>query len=284
MGSRGGRRGEQRQGQHHELSPTEPSIQNRPFCTQQCLLGLAYGLPLDKNCPNSHHHGQQKRIERLDFLRRIRDQLATDRGPDADCTLLYRSGARGSLFKVRLSTHGYTLVAKGVESVDRAYLQHENDMYDHLRAIQGKYVPVCLGSIDLLRPHHYDGRIHTHFLFLGWAGRPLFDCHCQASRAQVVQGVAMIFKAIHRLRVLHRDAEPRNMLCEGGALMVVDFEGAEFRGRQPLGSMVANGQTLKRKREKSQKQGKDDFTRELESAVEKASRCITKPTPSRSLM
>jgi hypothetical protein len=44
ISSRGGRRGEQRQGQHKELSPTEPSIQNRPSCTQQCLLGLAIQL------------------------------------------------------------------------------------------------------------------------------------------------------------------------------------------------------------------------------------------------
>ena len=52
--------------------------------------------------------------------------------------------------------------------------------------------------------------------------------------------------------------------------MVVDFERAEFRDRQPLGSIDANGQKRKRKRGTPQEKGKNDFARELESAVEKA--------------
>jgi hypothetical protein len=174
-------------------------------------------------------------------------------------------------------------VAKGVETDDRAYLQHENLMYDQLRAIQGKYVPVCLGSIDLLRPHHYDGRIHAFLVpRLGWTALVRLSRPGQSSAARP-RGRDDI-KEIHRLSVLHRDAEPRNILYEGGTLMVVDFERAEFRGRQPLSSIVANVQTRKRKRGKWRKQVKDDFASELESAVEKASRCIAKPTPSRSLM
>jgi hypothetical protein len=275
-GSRGGRRANQRQDPRHVPKPTkEPSIQDRPFCTQKCLLGLAYGLlPQDKSCPNSHDHEQRERIGRLDFLSRVRDQLATDRGPDADCAPLYRSGARGSLFKVRLSAYGYTLVAKGVESLDRGHLQHENNVYDRLRAIQGKYIPVCLGSVDLLRPYYYDSGVFKHFLFLGWAGRPLFDSHSQISSAQLVQQVTTIFKAIHRLHILHRDAEPRNILCQDGTVMVIDFERAEFRGHQPRGLTAANGQARKGKRGVPQIQSKDDFERELESAVMKASRCM----------
>ena len=82
---------------------------------------------MDENCPNSDHHGQVH-IARLEFLRLVRNQLATDRGRDADCAPLYRSRARGSLYKVRLSSHGYTLVAKGMEDLDRAHLQHENEI------------------------------------------------------------------------------------------------------------------------------------------------------------
>ncbi|KAH7012653.1 uncharacterized protein B0I36DRAFT_369779 [Microdochium trichocladiopsis] len=272
-GKRGRRQGEQReQGQ-----ATKPNIQGRPFCTQQCLLGLAFGGPTDENCPNSDHHGQGH-IDRLEFLRRIRDQLAMDRGRDADCAPLHRSGARGSLFKVRLSTHGYTLVAKGMEGLDRACMQHENEMYDRLRAIQGKHIPVCLGSIDLIRPYYYDSGVYVHFMFLSWAGRPLFDCGDQTNKAGVVKAVTTIFKAVHKLRVLHRDAEPRNILCDtnSGNLMVVDFERAEFRGRQPLGSIGRSGLNRKRKRGASQKQGKDDFARELESAVDNVSSCVVR--------
>ena len=177
---------------------------------------------------------------------------------------------------MRLSSRGYTLVAKGMESFDRACLQHENKIYDQLQAIQGKHIPVCLGSIDLVRPYYYDSGVYMHFMFLSWAGRPLFDCDDQINKLDAVKAVGTIFKAVHRLRILHRDAEPRNILCDtnSGNLMVVDFERAEFRGRQPLGSIGPNGRNRKRKRGISQNQGKDEFAGELESAVEKVSRCV----------
>lgn len=128
-----------------------------------------------------------------------------------------------------------------MESLDRAYLQHENEMYDGLRAIQWKHVPVCLGSIDLVRPYYYNSDVYVHFMFLSWAGRLLFDCGDQA-KTDFVRGVATIFKAVHELRVLHCDAEPRNILYDtnSGNLMVVNFERAEFRGRQPLDSVGPN--------------------------------------------
>ncbi len=143
-------------------------------------------------------------------------------------------------------------------------------------AWQGKYVPVCLGSIDLVLPYYYDSGVYVHFMFYSWAGRPLFDCGDLANKARVVGAVTAIFKAVHKLCVLHHDAEPRNILCDtnSGGLMVVDFERAEFSGRQPLGSIGPNGLNWKRKRGISQKQGKDEFARELESAVEKVSRCV----------
>ncbi|KAK0621856.1 hypothetical protein B0T17DRAFT_509165 [Bombardia bombarda] len=89
-GSGGQRRhdGGEKQGQSRA---TKPSIQSRSYCTQQCLLGLANGGPTDESCPNWDHHGQ-RHISRLEFLRLIRDQLATDRGMDADCAPLHRTG------------------------------------------------------------------------------------------------------------------------------------------------------------------------------------------------
>ncbi|XP_044718710.1 kinase [Hirsutella rhossiliensis] len=208
-----------------------------------------------RNIPATEHHHRQGHINRLEFLRLIRDQLATDRGRDADCVSLYVSGARGSLFKVRLSSHGYTLVAKGVESLDLACLQHENEI------------------IDLVRPCHSDSGVYVHFMFLSWAGQPLFNRADLAFKAGIDDAVSTILKAVHKLRVLHRDAEPRNILynTNTGKLMLVDFERAEFRGRRPLGLIVSNVQNRKRKRGILQKQKKDDFARELESAVESAS-------------
>ena len=120
-------------------------MQYQPFYTQQCLLGLAYCGPMDKNCPSSDHHGQVH-ITRPESLHLVRNQLAIDRGRDADCAPLYLFGARGSLFKVRLSSHGYTLVAKGMESLDRAHLQHKSEIFDRLWTIRGRHVPYVLAA------------------------------------------------------------------------------------------------------------------------------------------
>ncbi|KAF1817488.1 hypothetical protein P152DRAFT_454075 [Eremomyces bilateralis CBS 781.70] len=271
----GGNQGQHRGKQQQSGPATKSDIQSRPFCSQSCLLGLAYGGPADENCPNADYHGQEH-ISRFEFLRLIRDQLATDRGCDADCTPLYLSGARGSLFKVRLSSHGYTLVAKGVEGLDLALLQHENEMYNRLRPIQGKHIPVCLDRIDLVRPYYYDCGVYVHFMFLSWAGQPLFNCVVQAIKTDINDAVSAMLKAVHKLGVLHRDAEPRNILynTNSGKLMLVDFERAEFCDRQPLGLISPNAQSRKGKRKRGilQKQKNDDFTKELECAVETVSR------------
>jgi hypothetical protein len=268
-GNRVSRRGKARR----QGSTQKQNIQDRPFCTQACLKGLAHGGPMDEHCPNVKSHGQDH-IDRPSFLSLVRDQLARDRGRDADCVSMYRSGARGSLFKVRLTSHGYTLVAKGMQSAHQQFLRHENAMYDRLIRIQGTHIPVCIGNIELVRPWHYDGRVNSHFMFLSWAGRPLLDCPGGFGEAVVADKVAEIFKAMHKLRVLHSDAEPRNILCgEDGQLMAVDLERAKFHDRPPLSHLSPNNRTRKRKRGII-KQRRDEFAQELSEAVEKCCRVI----------
>ena len=210
-------------------------------------------------------------IDQAEFLHLLRAQLAEDRGPDADSASLYLSGSVGALFKVRLSAYGYTLVAKGVEAPAFARLQHEMKVYGQLRSIQGKYVPVCLGLIDLVLPYYYDGGIFEHFLLLSWAGRPLFKCVGQISEGPVIAAIARAFANIHRLQILHGDAEARNILYDRGP-MIVDFERAELCSREPLGSISPNSQNRKRKHGILQKQGNHRFARELNSVVENISR------------
>ncbi|KAK1479523.1 hypothetical protein CCUS01_04652 [Colletotrichum cuscutae] len=157
----------------------------------------------------------------------ISTSLAKDRGRDANTVPLYLSGSVVSLFKVRLSSYGYTLMAKGVKSLDLARLQHENE-------VTCKSGP----TIQLII-----------------AGRPLFDSANQAISTDVVS----------MLGILHGDAEPRNVLRD------------TFRCRPPLGSLSSNGQTQKRKRGGGggmlDKRRKGDFTKELESVVERCYLC-----------
>ncbi|KAI0868385.1 hypothetical protein GGS24DRAFT_482524 [Hypoxylon argillaceum] len=261
---RGGRsrgRGGKPRGQNRKYAPV--SIQDRPFCTQKCLLGLASGGDMDDRCPNFSSHPEQH-IEPSVFRRLLLEQLAKDRGSDADAMPLYLSGSVGALFKVRLSSHSYTLVAKGVEENHLARLQHEHRVYDWLSSIQGKHVPVCLGKVALVLPYYYDGGVFTHFLFLSWAGRPLFDIVRGTAKDTIISMTRKAFQAIHELKVLHRDAEPRNVLYDShnGSVMIVDFERAE------LISLNKKELTYKEKR------NQDNLIGELSLIISKVKQCI----------
>ncbi|KAI1765262.1 hypothetical protein GGR53DRAFT_465612 [Hypoxylon sp. FL1150] len=223
-------------------APASICIEDRLYCTHECLSGLAGGGPIDWECPNAADHGDQH-LNPSDFRRLIRVQLAQDRGSEADAAPLYISGAIGSLFKVRLSAYGYTLIAKGVEGRHLARLRHENKMYSRLQSIQGKHIPVCLGTIDLIIPYYYNGGVFEHFMFVSWAGNPLSEVAKTALiKTVVIDEVAAAFKAIHALQVLHGDAELRNVLYDvsNSNVMVVDFERAIVYNRRPLSSISPN--------------------------------------------
>ncbi|KAI0839001.1 hypothetical protein F5Y06DRAFT_286928 [Hypoxylon sp. FL0890] len=196
---------------------TQMRIQDRPFCTQKCLSGLASGGPIDDGCPNFSDH-TRRHISLSEFQCLIRAQSARDRGPDADAMPLYLSGSVGALFKIRLSSHGYTLGQR-------------REAYS-----------VCIGNMDLVLPYYYDGSVFKHFLFLGWAGRPLFDLPSETDKTAIVDAVSAGFKAVHDLHVLYGDAEPRNILydTDNSDVMIVDFKRAKLLNREPLGLINLN--------------------------------------------
>lgn len=185
---------------------------------------------IDPSCPNAQEHGKQH-LQRATFLKLIRTQLAVDRGRDADCCALNIQGARGALFKVRLSSHGYVFVVKGVEACDKGYLRHEARIYQRLRPVQGAHVPVCCGIINLRIPYLYHNAELTHLLFMSWSGQSvlgmikvdaisntLWDC--------LVYQKGVAIAALATLRVQHGDLEATNMTYDDrtGRFMVVDFE------------------------------------------------------------
>ncbi|KAI8722543.1 Protein kinase domain-containing protein [Fusarium sp. LHS14.1] len=236
------------------------TINERPYCTHDCLKGLAFGGPLDSQCPNAADHGHAH-LGIDEFLYRTREQLASDRGKDADCTPLHVSGSRGSLFKLRLSSHGYTLVAKGVEAADRDQLLHENEIYNHLHDLQGRFIPVCLSTIDLILPYYYDGGIYMHFMLMSYAGRPVLY-RLESIKPAIAENIMAVLSHLHEHRVLHRDAELRNVLYDDRTenCMMVDLMMSEVHMRQPSGG---NGMDVKN--EWRRKQEKDGFAREMQS-------------------
>jgi len=208
------------------------------------------------------------------FLALARIQLARDCGRGADCKPLYMKGSRGALLKFRLSSHGYTLVAKGMKQADRQHLLHESKVYNHLRSIQGSCIPVSLGIVDLELPYYYDTGIYISMLFLSWAGRSICQYLTPNNEACILDQVTHGLKALHEQRVLHNDVEPRSCLWDEqcSRLMLVGFERAVISIRLPLGALSPN---RKRNRQYMKLEiGDDGFDCEMRNARNWISRSI----------
>ncbi|KAG5931245.1 hypothetical protein E4U59_000471 [Claviceps monticola] len=242
---------------------------DRSYCTYECVRGLTFGTPLDKNCPNVKDHGS-KHISRQDFLRLMGEQLVGEEA-HANCEPINASGHIGHLFKIRLLSHGYTLVAKAVGISHGAPLIHEENMYNHLRALQGRFIPACPGRITLeglLRGEAYTYGAFRHFLFLSYAGKPVLEALFEVDNSVVSQVLATLAQ-LHQHRVMHHDAAPRNMLYDTctGRYMVVDLEMSKPIDREVLEAMNSYGEKRKRKREL--KAASESFAAESKSLLAK---------------
>ncbi|KAG6052182.1 hypothetical protein E4U17_005919 [Claviceps sp. LM77 group G4] len=207
----------------------QSDLVSRPYCTHECLRGLAFGGPLDKKCPNAGDHGS-KHIDRQEFLHLMREQLNGEKA-HANCKPINACGHIGHLFKICLLSHGYTLVSKAVGLGDGGILIHEEKMYNHLRDLQGHFIPVCPGRITLraiFRSREYDFDVFRHFLFLSYAGQPVLKALSKVDD-WVVSQVLDALAQLHQRGVMHRDAAPRNMLYDyrTGKYMVIDLELSE---------------------------------------------------------
>jgi hypothetical protein len=203
-------------------------------CTQRCLLGLKHGGLLDRKCPNNSQHrrgGYYDRhpIDESTFQLQIQAQLAETL--DKNCDPLWKQGARGSLFKIRHKTYGYTVAGKGTISAFIPDLQHEGAVYAQLINLQGSIVPVCLGNIDLELPYHLDLSVRiVHMLLMSWAGESpgeditSYDPHLQDELRQAVS-------KLEQGGVIHGDVREANILrnAERRGLMLIDFERSRFR-------------------------------------------------------
>ncbi|KAL8828634.1 MAG: hypothetical protein Q9170_006522 [Blastenia crenularia] len=203
-----------------------PKQQQRQYCTQACILGLARSHTIDESCPNASRHPRGKRGDTHSLTKPVlryllRQQLA--RTMDDHCQNLSLSGARGMLFKLSLAEHGYTFVGKA--TIDRyvPYLQHEGRIYDRLRKLQGQSIPVCLGNIDLATPWYGIGGTLVHMLLMSYGGEYLTFDETTSDR---LQQAADFETTIAAMGVRHEDMRSRNMLWhqETGRLLFIDFE------------------------------------------------------------
>ncbi|KAG6092899.1 hypothetical protein E4U31_007023 [Claviceps sp. LM219 group G6] len=238
-------------GKQHS-APDQP----HPYCSQKCLLGLMQREFLDPDCPNVTLHcqgevgeaGSLKRhpVDHAEWLLLLQEQFK--KSIDVGITYQGVVGARGALFKVTLLAYGYTFVSKGTVAGHIQHLEHEARVYERLKPIQGRYVPVFLGTIDL-RTMDKDYWIYfetyvVHMMFFSWGGI-LFHVH-RAGMDQletlhdvpwVDEGVRAL-KAVHNEGVLHCDVRWGNVLfnSETKGIMVIDFERAELLDGHATGS------------------------------------------------
>lgn len=193
------------------------------YCTQECLLGIANGTPLDKACPNVHLHGN-RHIGKQEFLERLKAQISRAGRPNAYCYPLNQEGGIGITFKVALVGYGYTFVAKATLISNWCFLHREGEMYKLVKDIQGSYVPVCLGMVRVYPELNYDGRHLSHFMALSWSGLPLegtFEGDETLLRASVLEAYSKLNDAGLR----HRDPRLSNMLYNPrlGRVMLIDL-------------------------------------------------------------
>ncbi|KAK8048274.1 hypothetical protein PG994_010004 [Apiospora phragmitis] len=240
----------------HRPPPEGSGAQEQPYCSQRCLLGMVQGGFLDSKCPNVRLHRQgdagdreHHPINHTEWIRLLREQLK--QSLDDGITPLGEGGARSVLFRVTLLAYGYTFVSKGTVQAFVKDLEHETAVYQRLRPIQGVYVPVFLGAIDLRsmsKIYYYDHRVYVvHLTFLSWGGSSISQWAKDGQ--QSLQGEAFrALQALHSEGVIHRDVRRANMLFnpDTNAVMLIDFERASLLQpiRPPLVQLVPN----KRKR------------------------------------
>ena len=234
-------------------------MENRAYCSHKCLRGLVVGETVDLGCPNMALHKMQDvkdvedaegmchSISHAKFLSLLSEQL--ERTLDHGIQPLKQGGARGVLFKVTLLAYGYTFVSKGTVQAFVKDFKHEAAVYQRLSTLQGRDIPVFLGTIDLhsiSRTYYFDHRVYVVYMaFLSWGGTELNAMAAtnrltEATERKVIQSLRMI----HKLGVIHADMRAANILYDSrtGNLMVIDFERAVLleSPRVPLGQLVPN--------------------------------------------
>ena len=236
-------------------SGSRKRVHERDYCSTACLLGLANGGDLDPNCPNHADHGQSH-LERYEFLYLLQQQLERDRGRITDCEPLWISGNLGAvMFKITLTSHGYTVIAKGMEDHKAHNLVHEEKIYLHLQSIQGVHIPVCLGFFDLLLPYYHWSCKYECLLLQSYAGVHVKDTIDDSNKYDILNKAVDAIEAIHHLGVLHTHLHTRNILTNNTessskydyVVHIIDFAHAAIVREEK----EEIGETRKRKREQS---------------------------------
>ncbi|KAF5022313.1 hypothetical protein F66182_5642 [Fusarium sp. NRRL 66182] len=209
-------------------SSEELELEARPYCTQDCLLGLKRNEFLDEKCPNValHRSALGSRSHPINGAR-LRDMLREDLAlPVHRLRSIMpldghgKYGCTGALFKLSLSRYGYTFVGKGTFAAAVNSLEHEVKVYRRIEPLQGHHVAVCLGSIALDTPYLLAAASIVHMLLMAWAGDSITTKDDATSEGPRLE------KLLLTCGVIHNDLRQENLLwnSECRRFLLVDFD------------------------------------------------------------
>ena len=213
---------------------------------------------MDKKCPNikAHQQGAQDysrnstngkhRCRKQRNNRHTLDQLALarltekqlqrpERDDDGGFKSLNRCGWAGALFRVELLSHGYTFVGKGTVKPLAPVLHTEANMYKRMDTLQGKAIPVYLGSTDLTSPFYLTTSVAiVHLLLLSWAGEEAWRCEIEPERLRLE--TIRTNGEVAALGVQQGDLRPQNVLWnfELDRAILIDFDVADINEADDL--------------------------------------------------
>ncbi|QKX57031.1 uncharacterized protein TRUGW13939_04139 [Talaromyces rugulosus] len=207
----------------------------RPYCTTACIRGMVNRDPLDKECPNwKLHGGQRHSMGPREFTRRLHRQLARNRNHGFE--QLHVCGRTGYLIKATLLLRGYTVIIKATTADKHHFIQTEADNYRYLRSLQGKQIPVCLGTFTPRVSYWYHGQLMEHMMILSWSGSRLQHVINDENSSFFHQEREKALAVLRSHGMIHGDCEWRNMLWDelSSRLIVIDLEDVKWLLNQSL--------------------------------------------------
>lgn len=272
----------QQAGQESDNSAINPIP--REYCTQKCVLGLLRCLKLDAGCPNvsAHRQGLETDSHQISYLQLpslLTSQLALDR--NNGCALLGLGAHRGRLhshdkhviFRITLTSHGYTLIGKATQMSTVKQLKREKEAYLILRKMQGRKVPVLLGDLYFTKPWSlssedvgsHSGSEMVYMLLLSHAGRPIWGYETGGHNKKEIRKFRKVDMRDRGLQLEQDEIRSRNMLWndELGRLMFIDFERADFSEKWKAVIKEEEGE------EEGEKEGEKEGGKEGEKEGEK---------------
>ncbi|KAJ6020014.1 hypothetical protein N7522_000089 [Penicillium canescens] len=166
-----------------------------------------------------------------EFTRRLHRQLARNRNHGFE--QLHVCGRTGYLIKATLLLHGYTVIIKATTADKQHLIQAEADNYGYLRSLQGKHIPVCLGTFTPRVSYWYHGEPMEQMMILSWSGSRLQHVINDDNSSFFHKECEKALAVLRSHGVVHGDSEWRNMLWDdmGGRLIVIDLEDMKWLKR-----------------------------------------------------